>query len=499
MARLVRVPLNILATFAGLSWKQYQEITVTHPELSKSKTNDSTLSSALRNLTVTYRRADELVPYDQNARTHSKRQIEQIATSMQEFGFTNPILIDSDDRIIAGHGRVDAAKLLGFESVPTICLDHMTEAQRRAYIIADNRLAENAGWDENVLALELQYLLDADIEFDITVTGFETPDIDLILSGRESDDDQGDHLPETPERKHTVSQKGDLWILGGHRLLCADALDVGSFEVLMRGDLAEMVFTDPPYNVPIDGHVCGLGAVHHEEFGMASGEMSEESFTTFLKSAFENLASHSVNGSIHFICMDWRHLYEIVTAGRDVYSETKNVCIWNKSNGGMGSLYRSKHELVFVFKNGDGRHINNVELGRHGRNRTNVWDYPGVNSFGEGRAEALEMHPTVKPVSLVADAIIDCSNRNGIILDAFAGSGTTILAAERAGRRARCIELDPRYVDVAIQRWQELTGKQAIEDSTGSNYAALQEERWKKNETEAKSEETVLVGAKADG
>lgn len=431
----------------------------------------------MRDLDVTYVNPGALAPRSRNPRTHSKKQLRQIAESIRRFGFTNPILIDGDNGIIAGHGRVDAAKLLGIELVPAIRLADLNEAQIRAYVIADNRLAENAGWDRELLALELQGLAELDLDFDLTVTGFETAEIDLLIAGLDiGGTDPADTVPDLEDRP-TVSRPGDLWRLGRHRLFCGDATVPEAFDQLLQGEKVQMVFTDPPYNVPIHGHVCGLGAVRHADFAMASGEMSEAEFTTFLKTVFRQLAAHSTDGSIHFVCMDWRHLYELLTAGRAAYSELKNLCVWNKSNGGMGSLYRSKHELVAVFKNGAAAHINNVDLGRHGRYRTNVWDYAGINSFGADRADELAMHPTVKPVELVADAILDCSGRAGLVLDCFGGSGTTLIAAERTGRQARLMELDPKYVDVAVERYQQLTGDTAIHAETGRGFAETAEAR----------------------
>ncbi len=274
-----------------------------------------------------------------------------------------------------------------------------------------------------------------------------------------------------------MSRTGDLWQLGGHRLLCGDATQTKAFARLMDGAKAQMVFTDPPYNVPIDGHVCGLGRVRHGDFAMASGEMSETQFTSFLETVLQHLVASSADGSIHFVCMDWRHAYELLSASRGVYSELKNMCVWNKTNGGMGSLYRSKHELVLVFKNGTGAHVNNVELGRHGRYRTNVWDYAGINALAAERMDQLALHPTVKPVALVADAIKDCSKRDGIVLDCFAGSGTTLIAAERTGRRAYAMELDPQYVDAAVQRYEHLFGEPAVHSGTGMTFAKLKDWR----------------------
>ncbi len=420
-----------------------------------------------------------LKSYDRNARTHSPKQIRQLAASIEEFGFTNPVLIDSDRRIVAGHGRVDAAKLLGHDLVPVICLDDLTEAQIRAYVIADNKLAENAGWDRELLGLELQHLTELEIDFDATITGFEVAEIDVLVGELEvvADEDPADEVPEVDESEPTVTRLGDLWQIGKHRLLCGDATDPATYGRLLVGEQAQMVFTDPPYNVPIDGHVCGLGKVKHREFAMASGEMSKAEFTAFLSTVFSNLAGASVGGAIHFVCIDWRHIGEIVAAGTEAYTETKNLCVWAKTNGGMGSLYRSQHELVFVFKSGTAPHINNVELGKHGRYRTNVWSYAGINSFREGRDEELALHPTVKPVGLVADAILDCSKRGGIVLDAFAGSGTTLVAAEKTGRRGYGIELDSRYCDVIVRRVATAANIEAIHAATGKPFAEVARER----------------------
>ena len=367
-------------------------------------------------------------------RTHSKKQVRRIANSAK-FGFCNPVLIDDDKLIIAGHGRVEAAKLLGIAAVPTCRLSHLSEADKRAYILADNKLAEKAGWDKQLLAIELQCLIDLDVE--IELTGFEMPEIDIILEdAREADGASSGPEDSVPQHSSgpAVTRTGDLWLLGNHRLLCADARDAAAYDRLLEGAKAEFVFTDPPYNVAIDGNVCGLGRIRHREFAMGCGEMSEVEFTTFLKTVFDRLAEHTIDGSIHQICMDWRHMWEMLAAGRQLY-ELKNLCVWNKTNAGIGSFYRSKHELVFVWKSGSAVQINNFELGQYGRNQTNVWDYAGVNTMRAGRLAELAMHPTVKPVALVADAIKDCSRRGGLVLDPFCGSGTILIAAERTGRR----------------------------------------------------------------
>ncbi len=405
----------------------------------------------------------DLRPWARNARTHSKKQLKQIAESIRTFGFTNPVLIDQTNTILAGHGRVEAAKTLGLETVPCIRIEHMTEAEKRAYVIADNKLALNAGWDDELLAQELQGLLATEnIGFDIGVIGFEVAEIDSLVEGltpEEPGDPDDDILPEIAPRRVNL---GDLWQLGPHRLACGDALVSTVVSALMEGELARMIFSDPPYNVKIDGHVGGSGKVKHREFAMASGEMTVPEFTTFLTQAFRGMADHSTDGSIHFLCMDWRHMGEMLAAGHAVYDELKNLIVWAKDNGGMGTFYRSRHELIFVFKKGTVPHLNSFELGQHGRYRTNVWNYRGANTMRAGRMEELHLHPTVKPVQMIADAIKDVSGRGDIVLDVFGGSGSTLIAAEKTGRRARLVELDPIYCDRILTRW-EVQAKDAAE------------------------------------
>lgn len=424
-------------------------------------------------LAVTYKDPNALKPRATNPRTHSNKQIRQIASSIREFGFVRPVLIDGEDGIIAGHGSTEAAKLLGMTDIPTVRVDHLSAAQVRAYVIADNKLAENAGWDRGLLALELKEL-SFELDFDATLTGFETAEIDLLIG--ELDDDQpdaADTVPEVDRNTPAVTRLGDLWQLGDHFLFCGDSTRAESYATLLQGASAQMVFTDPPYNVPIAGHVSGLGKNQHREFAMASGEMSQVEFTAFLRTIFEHLSAVSSDGSIHFICMDWRHMREVLDAAGNTYSELKNLCVWAKTNAGMGSLYRSQHELVFVCKKGTVPHINNVELGRFGRNRTNVWNYAGVNTFSKDREAELAMHPTVKPVALVADAILDCSRRGAIVLDAFAGSGTTLIAAEKTGRRGFGIEIDPHYADTIIRRFESVYGLEGRHVTSGENFAVV--------------------------
>ena len=424
--------------------------------------------------------------FGRNARTHSKKQLRLIADSIKAFGFTNPVLIDENGLILAGHGRVEAAKSLGHSLVPAMVLAGMSEAQKRAYVIADNRIAERAGWDREMLASELGILADLlpTIDLDLSITGFEIGELDAILEDfSERTPDPDDAFPAIDTKQAPISCLGDLWLLGCHRLLCGDVREKAVVDRLMDGKAAAMAFTDPPYNVKINGNAVGRGRICHREFAMASGEMDRATFTKFLTVALGNLAKASTDGAIHYVCMDWRHMGEVLAAGAEVYSELKNLCVWAKTNAGQGSFYRSQHELVFVFKNGTGDHINSFGLGAgskgawagsrsiaSGRNRSNVWTYAGINSFGTGRIDQLALHPTVKPIALVADAMRDCSSRGAIVLDGFAGSGTIFVAAEKVGRVGFGIEIDPVYVDVCIRRWQTMTGKDAVNTVSGQTF-----------------------------
>jgi DNA modification methylase len=417
----------------------------------------------------------DLKPNPRNARLHPKKQLHQIAASIREFGFNSIVVIDEDGVILVGHGRVEAAKLAGLTTLPVLRITHLTAEQKVGFSLADNKIALNADWDMEQLTLLWRELSAQELNFDMEVTGFETAEIDLLIDGPtvSTKADRSDVVP--GQQSEAVSRLGDLWNLGDHRLICADACDKAAYVELLNGEQARMVFTDPPYNVPIDGHVGGLGGVKHREFKMASGEMTPAEFQQFLKTVFANMTEVSLNGAVHFICMDWRHMAEVMGAAHGIYTGLKNLCVWNKNNGGMGSLYRSKHELVFVYKVGTDPHVNTIELGKNGRYRTNVWDYAGVNTWRAGRDADLEMHPTVKPTALVIDAIKDCSRRGDIVLDAFSGSGTTIIAAHKSRRRAYAIELDPLYIDVAIRRWQTFTGEAATLSATGETFAAVEE------------------------
>ncbi len=425
---------------------------------------------------IVHRPLKELTGYVNRPRSHTDKNLGRIAQSIKEFGFVVPILITAGGEIVAGHGRVEAARQLGMAAVPTVRVDHLTQAQTRALRIADNRLAELSDWNRDALQIEFADLMELSLEdelsFDLTVTGFDLPEIDLVIDGAGSAEvAPPEEVEESDASRPAVAQPGDLWVLGRHRLFCGDALQEVSYRaVLGAEEKPRMVFTDPPFNVPVNGHVRSGKATSHREFAMASGEMSETEFGAFLSAFIRQAIAHLSDGGVAMICMDWRHVSDLITAGKGCGLELINLCVWNKTNGGMGSLYRSKHELVCIFRKPGASHINNVQLGKHGRNRTNVWDYAGVNTFGKSREADLVDHPTVKPTALVADALMDVSHRGDVVLDCFGGSGATLLAAEKTGRSGRLIELDPLYVDVAIRRWQELTGEEAVHATSGETW-----------------------------
>ena len=423
----------------------------------------------------------DLIPYLNNARVHPDEQVAQVTRSIEIFGFTLPILIDDKNEVIAGHARLLAAKKLGLLYVPVIRLKGLSKAQVKAYRIADNKLAENSTWNNELLGAELLELHCEELDFELTDIGFDMPEINMLMGDHEvgaSATDEADaashqDIPDIP-----ASKPGDIFLLGKHRLMCGSALDKCDMSTLMAGELASYAITDPPYNVKIANNVSrqrkiGEKGKNHGEFVMASGEMSREEFVGFLTTSFEQVAKHTEDGAIVVVFMDWRHVDETIEAGSSAFTELKNICVWAKTNGGMGSLYRSAHEFALIFKSGTAKHINNIQLGAHGRYRTNVWNYAGGNSFGADRDQALDMHPTVKPVGMIADAILDCSNRGDIVLDPFAGSGSTIIAAERSGRMARAMELDPIYVDVCLRRFQRVTGIEPIHQETGLTFDAL--------------------------
>jgi DNA modification methylase len=424
-----------------------------------------------RRIALSYVPIDAVTPPKRALKKHSQRGMAALRASLRTHGIIRPILVDADHAIVAGHGVWLAAGKLGFTEIPVVRVEHLTEAELSAYAIADNQIANTNPFSDDALREALRELnslnLTGALDFSIEVTGFTTSEIDKLLGV--SVEDPSDTLPEPEEI--AITCPGDIWCLGHHRLICGDALQAESYVTLLGDERAQMVWSDPPYNVPIAGHVSGLGNRTHREFAMASGEMSETEFTGFLSTAFGHAAAFSIDGSIHYQCTDWRHMREMLDAGHVNYSELKNICVWTKPNAGMGSFYRSQHELVCVWKQGTAKHINNFSLGETGRHRSNVWLYPGANGFHKNRDEELAMHSTVKNLSMVADAIRDCSALGGIVLDPFGGSGTTLIAAEKTGRRARLIELDPLYCDVIVRRWQKLTGKAAVHEGTGETFA----------------------------
>ncbi len=430
---------------------------------------------------------DTLRPHPDNPRIHTRKQIKQVANSIKAFGFQGVVLADEDSQLIAGHARVEACKLLGVTEVPLLRVKNLTDEQVRGLMIADNRLTDNSDWDDRLLGHNLKILADLELDFDLDAVGFDYGELEFRIGQIEltNDDEQcaEDNESSLPDfdQVQAVSKPGDLWCLGDHRLICNDSTLAETYEQLLGNERAAMIFTDPPYNLPARdiGKIC---AEAHRDFAMGFGEMTPEEFTAFLGSVINKLCQYSVPGSIHYIFMDWRHAAEILTAGQTHYSEFKNLCVWSKDRAGMGTFYRSQHELVFVFKHGDAPHQNHFELGQHGRTRSNVWHYPSARSMTSGdgdfdRDEVLEHHPTVKPVKLIEEIALDCSRRGEIVLDPFLGSGSTLIACEKTQRRCFGIELEPRYVDVAIQRWQQWTEQEAIHEATGQTYNQIATQR----------------------
>lgn len=423
-------------------------------------------------MTVRMRAPDDLKPFKHNARTHAPKQIEQIVASVRRFGFTNPILVTEDDEIIAGHGRLLAAKVIGLEKVPTIVVSGLSAAEKAALRLADNRIALNSSWDKELLQIELRTIV-VDLPALVEITGFEVGEVDVLLSPGEADP-ADEEIPAVPSKP--VTRAGDVWLAGAHRVGCGDAKD-RTFVRQLVTTAATAAFMDPPFNVKVDGHVGGKGKIKHREFAEASGEMTREEFVAFLSATLGSAVEVSAPGAVHFLCMDHHHLDQLFEACAPLYDARLNLCVWKKSNAGMGSLYRSHHELVAVYRVSGAKHRNNVELGRHGRNRTNVWEYASVNTFGGSRQAELALHPTVKPVGMVADAIKDVTRRGETVLDLFLGSGTTLIAAERVGRVFAGLDIDPGYVEVALDRWRQMNGEEPRLEATGQTLTQVRAER----------------------
>jgi DNA modification methylase len=455
------------------SFSTFRNVVKTHGDMldraSLRRTRVADKDSRTRPIAMEWVSLGKLKPDPTNARKHSRQQIRKLARDIQKNSFINPILITQDGDIVAGHARLEAAVLAGLSEVPVIRLN-LTKAEAKIRNIWDNKSSDLSHFDAQMLGLALQELVDFHI--DIEDTGFSIGEADLLIEGVSvSRADLADNDIPAPSRI-ALSKVGDIWLLGPHRIMCADAQSQTSYSLLMDGELAASVFTDVPYNRP-GRDIYGNGKTGPRPFKMVSGEMSPERYRAFLSASMRAMAEHSVDGSLHFHCIDWRHLGALQEAADDIYRELLNICVWVKPNGGMGSFYRSRHELILVYKHGKRRHRNNVDLGRHGRNRTNVWEYAGGNSFA-GRVtdegNLLALHPTVKPVQLVADAILDCTARGDIVLDPFLGSGSTLIAAERVGRRCFGMDIDPSYIDVAIRRWQRHTGGDAVLATTGQAF-----------------------------
>lgn len=420
-----------------------------------------------------------LTPNPQNARLHPERHVRKLARSIEAFGYNCPLLVDTNNQIIAGHGRFLAVQHLGWTEVPVIRLEHLTPDQVRAFALADNVLTDASSWDDRLLAEQLKYLAEAELTFDLGAIGLELPEIDLRVQSLTTIDSDDDVLaPSDLSAGPLVSEIGDVWQLGSHRVACGSALEADTYERLLGGSKADLIISDLPFNLSIKRDISHNGRVKHEEFVQASGELSVAEFTTFLTQACAQMKHASRDGALLYLFMDFKHLNEILAAGASCALELKNLVVWAKNVGGMGSFYRSAHELIFVYKSGTAKHVNNIQLGVHGRNRTNVWNYavvPNASAQG-GEGDLRACHPTVKPVALIADAILDASERGDIVLDAFLGSGTAIIAAEKTGRIGYGIELDPKYVDTAVRRWQRLTGQQAIHAVTGQLFDVVAEE-----------------------
>lgn len=401
---------------------------------------------------------------NKSLRKHSPKQLQKLINAIKKFGFTNPILIDKKLKIIAGELRLLAAKELGMKQIPVIILEDLTDEEAEVIRILDNRIAEDSEWNYVNLQEVIENLGKFDISFEDL--GFETVDYDKIFLNNDSEESEvknseqetADWLDANIPKRANL---WDLWRLGDNFILCANSLLQKAFEILMQGELAQIVITDPPYNCKVNGHVCGSGKIKHEEFAMASGEMTEAEFAEFISGFMQHLVKFSSDGSLHYIFMDWRNINILLNQGKKYYTELKDIAIWNKLSAGMGSLYRSQHEMIPIFKNGKAKHQNHIQLGKYGRYRSNVWDYPGVRATNPESLELLKFHPTPKNVAMLHSILLDASSKNDIVLDCFGGSGSTLLAAERCKRRARLIEIDPRYVDVCIYRWEKETGKTA--------------------------------------
>jgi DNA modification methylase len=408
-------------------------------------------------------------PYARHARIHNKRTIDKIKKIIAYYGQLVPIIVDTNNVIIDGHAFWQSMTELGSGDIAVIVVAGRSDPEIKALRLALNRIPSDAAWDNERVRQEIQELVN--LSFDLELTGFDAPEIDHILDVDLQKLNVVDaDIPAV--EKIAVSAAGDVRVCGHHRVGCGDARDQAFVDRVRDGKMSDICFVDPPYNVPIGGFVSGKGRARHREFAHATGEMSRVEFTAFLGESLKVLRAASTRSALIFACMHWRYVFELIGAGRQCGLHLFDMCVWTKTTAGMGSLYRSQHELICIFKAGAEAHANNVELGRHGRNRSNLWTYRGFNAFGSDRDELLASHPTVKPVLMIADALRDVTKRGGIVLDTFLGSGSTLMAAEETGRHCFGIELDPLYVDLAIRRWQTKTARDAVHAETGELFEA---------------------------
>ena len=406
-------------------------------------------------------------------------KLAKFANYISRYGTDFIVVLDTENQIVTGYAQWRAAELAGRKTVPTVKIDHLSREEVLTFMLADQKLAEAVEWDDkqlkSIFHILTDYQLVCETDYDLSLTGFETSEIDnfVFIDGPEDDLSQVEQLLEKIENQKPVSKEGDIWLMGHHRLLCGDSLVLDNYKLLLKDKQINLVATDPPYNLKISGFVSGNGAVKHREFKNGSGEYHSSGFTKFLSTAMSHSCTALANGGLVYVFMDWRHVTELLAAADELKLQQLNLCVWDKGCGGMGSFYRSQHELAFVFRHGDKQHRNNIMLGKHGRNRTNVWRYPSANMSQEGR-EMLKNHPTPKPVPMIMDIIKDVTKPGDIVLDPFMGSGTTLIAAEKTGRYAYGIDADPLYVDLAVRRWELLTGKKAMHAVTGMSFADTQ-------------------------
>lgn len=402
----------------------------------------------------------------------NERQHRQLMASIAKFGFITAIVVKGRE-VVVGEARLRAALELGVERVPAVDVGHLNAAEVRQFRIADNRLAELREWDPIALRAEFDEIIVLEPDLNIEAMGYEIPEFDIALQSPADAIDPDDGP--VPVSETTFSRPGDVWEIDGHAIMCGDARSRTDWRAILGGKSPAVIIADPPWNCPVKSHMGGKGAIQHPEFVMASGEMSDAEFLGFQRDWLACACEYSVPGGLLYVASDWRALHATTEAAHSCDLEQINLCVWRKTPG-MGSMYRSAHELFLVLRKSGAQHQNNIRLGAYGRFRSNCWDYPGASSFGIGR-EALAIHPTAKPVALLRDIFLDCTRRGDVVVDPFSGSGSTLIAAQRTGRAARVIELDPRYVDAAVRRYEQVFGRAPRLRSSGLTFKELQAER----------------------